>query len=116
MGGTSWGSLTPCLGELKEVLILSGESPRSSPSSQGWNILPCGEGQGEDKAYLPFPRERDRQAPSHLAPLEAKGVLAVGEDCRSVRRERGLGKGSIDKQAEPSELPEGPLGGAGSGS
>lgn len=88
MGGTSWGSLTPCLGELKEALILSGESPRSSPSSQGWDILPCGEGQGEDKAYLPFPRERDRQSPSHLAPLEAKGELAVGEDCRSVRRER----------------------------
>lgn len=34
-----------------------------------------------------------------------------------VSQEReGLGKGSIDKQAEPSELPEGPLGGAGSGS
>lgn len=83
MSGTQRVQLNSLLDELKKVLILSGEGLGSSPSSQGWNFLLCGEEGGREKIKHIFPSQgRGTGSPLYTWPPEAKGALAFGEGWR----------------------------------
>lgn len=76
------------LDELKNVFILCGKGPGSSPSSQGWNFLPLEMVERNGKAYLSFPKREGPEILFTSDPLEAKRVLTFVEDRMSVGRVR----------------------------